>query len=510
MKPIPSGAAPDRWPVVGSESERAAPPPGGFDPAPAPGLDAAAIREYVGVLRRHILLVIACAAAGLALAGYLAYRHQPQYRAAAVIRYVNERAALTGGIEAEQMEKITGPSTDPLLSQIQVLRSRAVAGVVVDATGLRLKVDPVKLAGDVLNGVSVAQNLGPDTLSLRFTARGTEVEAGGRRAFAPYGQPVSIQGVRFTVPARPHEEAATVTVLPRGRAVDALLADLRARPREKTDVIDVDYTSGDPRMAQRVVNSVVQTFRDYNARMAQQQSRRRREFIEAQLVTADNTLEQTQLALSSFRSRAQVYSSRDKIAAQQSGLMTLETRREELDADRRIAHNLLAGLRGAVGARADERLHALVSSPAVASDPVVMQLFTQLMQYQNARDTLTQGEWGSAATNPDVARLDGLIASTRGKLVSAVQGQITSLDARIASLDALRARGGAEIQELPSMEAEEVRLVQKVDAATSCKRRGSRRRWRGGRWKWWTWRTVPLFPSGAGGCERWCSGCWRG
>ena len=86
-------------------------------------------------------------------------------------------------------------------------------------------------------------------------------------------------------------------------------------------MIDVGFIAEDPRTAQRIVNSTVHAFQTLNVQWARERSRRRGEFLAEQLAQTDSMLERAQAELSSFRSRQQLASSRDKLAAEQSALL---------------------------------------------------------------------------------------------------------------------------------------------------------------------------------------------
>lgn len=421
------------------------------------------LKEIFAALRRRLWLLLAVAAATFGVTAYLVHTEVPQYRATAVLRFKDQRAALTGGIEARAAEQVVGRQNDPMLSQVQLLRSRGVAAEVVRAEGLRLRVLEGGLSRDALSEVVVQPDAPPDTLQLAFSATGVTARARGRQGTAPYGQPVQLPGVRFTVVRAPGVESAALQVVDEERAIQRVLNGLRATPRERTDVLDLEYTDPDRHLARAVANTTAAAFQAMNVRASQDQSRRRRIFIEEQLRQADSTLAQAQLALTGFREREQVFSSRDKIAAQQTGLSDLELRREEMEADRRMYQALLNALSRPQAQAGGQRVRTLVSSPGIASNPVVSQLYAQLVQYEMARDTLTAGEWGSTGSNPDVARLNTLIASTEARLIDAARSHVAALDARIAAMDGMMARNEVKIGALPSVEAEEVRLTEQVE-----------------------------------------------
>ena len=93
--------------------------------------------HFIGVVRRRWKLILALAVVGAILGGVLGARTPPSYRAVAMLRLANERRAMTGDIEAAP--PVLGRNTDPILSTIQLIRSRNVMGAVVDSLGLQLK-----------------------------------------------------------------------------------------------------------------------------------------------------------------------------------------------------------------------------------------------------------------------------------------------------------------------------------------------------------------------------------
>lgn len=434
------------------------------EPANSSFADGLSVRELLAVLRRNLWLVMLGVVVTAAPVAYLVLTEPPTFSAKSVLRLVDTRRALTGGMESAVAEQVVGAQTDAILSQLEVLRGRVVLGEVVDREGLRLAPRTEGLTRGDFREVWVEPGVDADTLSVEFGEDGVRARSRSGTARAGYGVPVRLGGVRFAVESRPQEPEATLVVLPREEAIDSLLERLRATPRQRTDAVEVEFTAADPRTAQRVVNSVVAVFREFNADEAQQQSRRRRLFLEEQLRSTDSLLADAEMRLSSFRSREQLYSSREKFATQQQSLLTIEMQREELDADRRMYHSLLTELQRGEGAARSSTLRTLVSSPGMAANTVVSALYTQLVQYEGEREALTTGPLGSTADHPDVRRLDGLIRSTQAKLLDAVRSHVASLQARLDALDGLRARSAAEMQLLPHTEAEEGRLVQQFES----------------------------------------------
>jgi succinoglycan biosynthesis transport protein ExoP len=318
-----------------------------------------------------------------------------------------------------------------------------------------------------LDAVQVDSQTTRDTILVTFYQNGVKAQRADREARAPYGQMLDLWPIRFAVVSKPDLPSATLSVIPREMAIDRLLAGVLVTHRPATDIIDVRYSSGNPRTAQRVVNTTVLAFQRLNILAAKQKSQRRREFLEGQQKQTDSLLARVQADLAAFRSRQQLASSQSLMDARQTSMMALDARRSELEADRSTFAALLAQVKKGGAAGESEALRALASSPALADNPTVNNYYRQLDLYQYRLDSMTTGPWQAAPTNPDLIQLKSLIASVKGQLRQAVASHVATLDARIGSLRDLRAQSGASLQVLPAMAEEEARLTSRVQTLTS-------------------------------------------
>ncbi|HEX6036609.1 polysaccharide biosynthesis tyrosine autokinase [Longimicrobium sp.] len=435
------------------------------DPAePAPG-EGIPLREYLGALRRHLWLILTAVVVSVGFAAYRIRQEPPRYTAASAVRLVNARQEMAGQIGTGQQDQLPGWYTDPILSQIQVLRSRAVAQEVVDSVGGRLKPEDPEFPFGLLRDVVVTSAARPgDTLSLTFTRAVVRGRMGARTAQAEYGQPLDLGGVRLTVQARPPRYATT-----RLNVVDARSAEMWAIgsmtpvQREMTNVIDIQFTANDPVVAQRAANAAAASFQTVSMRSAQTQSRRRRVFVEEQLRSTDSLLLVAQQQLSAFRRGVRAFSPREKFRTTEEGLAEFRLRRQALLTEKGIYDQMGRELRTDRGREGSEQIAALAASPEVATNGGIVALYQQLIKYQTSRDSLTTGRWSRAGTNPDVQQLDSLISTYRGRLVRAVQARSDALAAQIGVLDEVMSADAASIAGLPDAEAEEMRLSREVE-----------------------------------------------
>ena len=446
--PVPPSASPSAW--------RSAPrtPPGDDDRI--------SFHDIRAMLRRRRWLILGVAALTTGLAAVALMRQAPRYRAAALLRVSDVRRAVTSGIE-DPSEIESGRLINPVLSRIQLLRSRGLLGQVVDSVGLRLRPDFRLFPAELLTSMQVAPTVPVDTLRLTFADSGVVVVSRQGRGHARYGQPVRItEGLGFTIGAHPGIGEATWMIWPREQVIDMLLESIRIAPRTQTDVVEIAYESRRPATAQAVVNTAADLMYEVSGQSAQLQSRRRRIYLEEQLTRTDSMLDAAQTALSRYRSESRLVSSTEKLSAQQRDFFGLDNRFAELEASRQMTQFMLDQLaRADSGAARNQALRALIASPELAASPAVAQLHRQLVEYQLARDSLTTG--GTAESSPDAQRINELIATTEQRLVDVVRSHAASLEARVASVRDLRDRSAATLESLPSLAAEEFRLQQRVE-----------------------------------------------
>jgi len=423
------------------------------------------LRRISGILRRRMGPVLIVATLITLGAAAYAFTRKPVYRSTAVIRLRDSRGTIIPGVTGVEDPSLGGTQVNPLLSLVEVLSSRTVAGTVVDSTpALRVRTHGIPLSS--VSAAQVSPDRERDTLFMTFTEKGSIFPSAGESPPVPYGMPGGHPGFYVTIARRPAAAAATVELIPRESAVSAVVQHLRVKPRDNTDVVDVTYTAEDPALARSVANRLIQLFQVINTESVQQESRARRVFLEGQLRDADRDLDAARTALASLQARQRALSARDRFSAEQATVGGLQGRREDLDAQRRLYRSLLDKLQASPGGANNSAILAILSSPGLAENTVIRQIADQLSHYQNQRDSLTSGPYGSAPTNPDVARLTALIASTQERLVNAVKSGISVLDARIAPLDARRNSSASAFPQLSRDAGEEARLLQTVDART--------------------------------------------
>jgi capsular exopolysaccharide synthesis family protein len=441
----------------------------GTDPAlPSEGITPA---HLLRAIRQNLPLFWIIAGLTVAMTSFLVFGSPRDYSARAVVRMASERRTLTSGVE--NVPQALDRPVDPLLSAVQVLTSRTLVGAVVDSLGLRLQ--PLtafslnaplfgrRLPVGALQQVTVDSSAPVDTLLIRFSKMGVTARSRRDYGIAPFGDALRVGPVSLTVTSVPPVGYAVLVITPRDVAIDQALRKLKVTPRAGTDVIDVKYLDSDPALAQQFANGLVRLFQAANGHSAQDQARRRREFLGQQLQVTDSLLVEAELGLSEFRSKQQLGSSRDNLSAEQASATAIEAQQAQLRADRRVLAALYDRVKASDPAAQEDMFSALAYAPEVAADPILGQLQQRLIEYRGRLDSLTTGPWRSLATHPDVVQLTTLLQGTREELIRAVRARLTSIDARIAVLSNQRARSDQSMQSLPAKQAMEASLDRRVE-----------------------------------------------
>ena len=413
-------------------------------------------RLFRAMLRRW-QLVLGLLAIAVGLAWHWERQQPTRYSAAAVVQLVDGHRALGGELASAGDARNAADMT--VNSQLEILRSRAVAAEVVAAQPLGTRVRtggfPISLLGDV----QVSEGAQPRTLSITFTDSAWFENRRGAPV-VPYGVVVNLNGLRLSVAGAPTQvRAGTVQLLPVERAIDGVIRSTSAVPRKSTTIMDVSYVADDPKVAQSTVNALVEAYQEMDRRMVQQTLRRRREFIGQQMSENDAQMAVAERALSAFRMQQQAYSSADRFAVQRGELAALEAQTEAIDAERRLAADLLGRLQSG-DERARARAFQMLASSPLGATPVVAGLYGQLVRYDASRAEMTSGPRGLAASNPEVLRLDSLVSSTQGHLVDAVQSHIALLEARLSPIERRRDQALRDLRAVPAANASESKLSQ--------------------------------------------------
>lgn len=253
--------------------------------------------------------------------------------------------------------------------------------------------------------------------------------------------------------------------------------NLTIQPVQNTEVLRISMQSTDPHQATEFVNTLSDTFIEWNRTSNQEEMRSARSFIEGQLATVSQDLRRAEDRLRGYRESERVLSPSEETKAALERYATFETRLAETEVERVELKRRIA--------RIEEQLEreeeTLISSTTIADNPHLREYRRTLAELEvklsGARERYT-------ARHPEVLALQAEINSVHEKIANEVervintetrtvnpihselygnlinlQVQTLALDAREQALVTLRDQSLAELESLPQKELELARLM---------------------------------------------------
>ena len=400
------------------------------------------------VVRRQALLVGACAVLAGVGAAFVTTRLPRLYEAAAAIRIdPNSTQLSTIGVPGT-------PSEVELPTEVEMLRSRALAGAVVDSLGLRLQLQsPLHVVrSDVVASARVARDAGPNLFRVVSVAGGrfAVLDAAGdtiARAVG-VGQTVRAAGTAFVLtPGAAAAAPLVFTLLPFEEAVDSLQAGTDVSRRSRDAVfVDVRYRSVDPELARDVANAVARQFISERQDVRQLEGRQSVAFLRDQLVRVSAQLRGAERTLRDFREGAQVVSLPDQASSGVHRRAEVQAQRNALATERDALKRLLDSTRTARaggGSSVDRRLLAF---PTLLRSGAGAGLQSALTAAEEQRAALLTRR---SPRDLEVQAVEARIGEIRGQIRDEVQTYEQGLSDQVSGLDAVLRRSDGELATFP-------------------------------------------------------------
>jgi capsular exopolysaccharide synthesis family protein len=399
--------------------------------------------------------------------GFSTWRTSRTVRLYTAMATVRIQELQTGPVSA-QTPTIRDYRVDPIQSEQEIIKSKAVAERVAEELGLRLYVaSPPKLQRGMLFGPvppRVDSTLQYGDFIVRLRGDGYSLFSGRRMlASAPYGEEVQAGGIAFTIAARPRieENEIRLGLMPLANAGTQVRGSLSTRSRPQTNIVEISYTGPDPVMVAQIANSVAQNYARYTTeqrrRLAMERTRSTANAVEDQ--RAELALKQE--ALTRFKEGGRISSVESEQAALGQQIQGFTSTRDALLIEQRTYATILGKLQRAD--TADQELRQLAGTGAIRDNAHMQSLFDRWFDLQKERAQLIAP--GRNENYPDVQAVDKLIRATKAELQQASDSYLVGLRSRISSLDTRINELRRDLERLPSLGAQEDRLEAEVATA---------------------------------------------
>jgi len=422
------------------------------------------LRDYVHVVLRRWKLIALCGLLATAAAWWSQRAQVAQYMAEVVLQHEEEAAPLdilaSGNRRAVPAQMIQ--------SQIEIIRSRAVLGDVVDSMWLRTTIngrtmgpdglfDQVEIESSAISG-SFGLALGDQRLALH------DLESDAVLATATPGTWLDGPGFRLRMSVTAGFDSPAVSRDPmqlgirhREGAVAALQNRLNIAQIPQTTLIRARYRDPDPVVAAGVVNSLAYSYQRHVSRGVRETATRRREFIANQLAQTTDSLAAAQQVLLEYQESTETLDPEVEGPALAAALMRTEDELRALEFQESLLEGLKLSISSGLGGSEGFQRIVAVSSEAFPSGAG---LYQRLQELETERNRLTAARFGG----PAVEAVDSLIAVHEEEIRTVTEQSLEVVQLRRESAEARVEEISGSVGELPVRTAAFTRLRQRLEA----------------------------------------------
>ena len=411
-------------------------------------------------LRNHWWLVLTAGVLAL-FAGWWGQRGRlPQYTATVLLQHSQDTEMAIFGLGTQ-----TGTDFG---SRLEIIRSRAVLGRVVDSLGLQIRAGRPDLRSDVLTAVRAERDATPGGYVLRRAQGGLILESADGAELSRGTGDGTVDGPGFRIVVNEAAVPADAEGFPFGvryreDAISSLQGQAKVEQGKGLDLIRVMYTDPDPVHAANVVNTVAFAYQSHRAQTAREAAARSREFIKAQMEVLADSLQRVQERVVQYQEATQIVAPEVEVGSRLSALYEAE---RELD-DLRFAQSQLEGRLSRLQNTPPEQEGDILSSIMNLGDAYVTGATSYNTQYQSLvaeRRQLTTGPFGLTEQAEQVQMLDSRLESLKTTMRDAAFLARDLSNSRVADAQNRIANLRREVAQVPSQTAELTRLQQMVDA----------------------------------------------
>jgi succinoglycan biosynthesis transport protein ExoP len=408
-----------------------------------------AVRLWM-VLRRHLILIVACTGLAIGAAVAVTSRTTRLYQATASLRIDDKGSPLAALAPL-------APTGGGMATELEMLRSRQLAEEVVDTASFQVRV--LRPSGvprsAIFSHLEVARSTAPGLRRLVRDARGRYVlveVSDGRTAVARtvgLREPAAVGGFAFELaPTAEQYPLVEVDILPFERAVDSLQASiLVARRSREAEIVDVSLRHSDPAFARDVVNTLVRQFIEGGQGARQLKARNTVSYLRDQLDMVGKQLAGAAQAVGAYRSREHIVNLPAEASSGVSRRAELQGQRNELETERQALDRLYRNAASDSGAAADPGAYRkLLAFPTLLKSGIASDVVGSLTAAEERRAELLSRR---TERDPDVVRVQGRITQLQQQIGGLVSTYLHGLTDQVSAIDSVLAKSDAALGAIP-------------------------------------------------------------
>jgi uncharacterized protein involved in exopolysaccharide biosynthesis len=387
-----------------------------------------------------------------------------------------------------------GGGSAQIFSEIEIVRSRTIAEVVVDECDLRVKVEDYTYGGHLSRGVMfvLADRLKrglralrvdevsfpPDSVDKPFFVRFTDDSGnfvvtgpGGELGSGHQGTPFVSDALSFTATLMKGPAGTRFKLTPRDafmtlKSFQETLRVAALGSATRTSLIQVQYRATDPTLASDVVNAVINEYdrrdREWRSSQGEEQTRE----IETRLAEASTELQEAETELEAYKNEKGVFSLPDEARLAVSDLAQREGSKIDIDLRLSMTRQIYSSLASNI----DNDNFSV--PPSLTADTVIQQLTSDharlMMELEDLLLDYTE-------SHPAVIAKREAVRGVRQSILNALHATISSLSEQKGELDSVISGMTDRLYSIPGVEREVIDLTRRRDIADEAFRLLTRR-----------------------------------
>ncbi len=439
-------------------------------------------QDYIDIIYKRRILIIICV--GMATLGTIIISLCLPKVYEARVRFKLE---LSEARPVFFTELYTPQRVDPVESELEIIRSRALSRAVVKKLNLHFVVsnhsrqlfDSVKISDDFAPGKYVVRFEDEENFSILSLKEKEEIVGKGK-----VGTLFTENGLRFLLKSKPERDFLEFSVISLDKAADDLMQSISANQIKNTSLVLLRARSTLPEVAALIANTLSQEYIWYTLESLRESARGSKEFIESQIKIFGTELDSAEENLRQYKQESGVFLLSETAREIISSLAEFEVEREKAVVELHETESSIKKLESELAR--DEASYGyykkMASFPTISNSPLILELKEQLktlemqkQEYKNDPVRLKQIEEQVAVIEQEINKTSKQIALAGPSIGDPVfQGLITNiinsetrliaLQSRVDALNQIIERQNRRLKQLPEAEVNLAQLERQKKA----------------------------------------------
>ncbi|MGQ9663941.1 MAG: GumC family protein [bacterium] len=333
-------------------------------------------QDYIDIIQKRRKLIIICALAATVCAILISLNLPKIYEATVKFKLELSEAKPTFFTEIYTPQRV-----DPVESELEIIRSRALARSVVKKLGLNFVVNNHNR--QLFDSILIRDNFAPGRYLMKFDDNDKFVIVNNKEEIIGKGAINSLfdnGGLRFLLKEKPARNYLEFSVLNVENATEELIGNISARQIKNTALVMLKARSTMPEMAAKIANTLSQEYILYTLESLRESARGSKEFIESQIKIFGTELDSAEEKLRKYKQKSGVFLLSETAREIINSLAQFEVEREKAIVELNETESSLKKLESELAR--DEASYGyykkMASFPTISNSPLILKLKDQL------------------------------------------------------------------------------------------------------------------------------------